>query len=172
MVWTQGIAAQPRPHLIAMCAIYIKNTFINGFEDEDFRVPKGHHSYPPSPRDQRASVCQQTFLEELEKSLSRHTQDGNPVEADEAKSLCNDVATSNERASSMKKGRRRVNRPCKEKRHHYIKFVMRVCTQVEEDPVSFNISNTPLPPSLIANPKKYVFFSSTHSLVSAATVGR
>jgi len=35
---------------------------------------------------------------------------------------------------------------------------MRACTQVEEDPASFNISDVTLPPSLLANPRKYEFF--------------
>jgi len=79
-------------------------------------------------------------------------------EAGEAKSFCDEIETSSEKASSIKRRRRRANRPCKGKIIRYIRFLMRACKQVEEDPASFNISDVTLPPSLIANPRKHEFF--------------
>jgi len=117
-----------------------------------------HHSYPPSPRN-RGTLKKKhlTFLEEFGKYRSHG---GAPVQASEAKSSGDETPTSSEKPASSKKKRRRgrANRPCKGKRDRYLRFMMRVCSEVYEDPTSFNLNNVELPPSLTSDPKKYQFF--------------
>jgi len=148
-----------------VCTIYIKNTFINVFDAEEFKPAKRHHSYPPPPRDQGSSVKHLTFLEELQKAPVYHTHGGAPVQAgevedsgDEAKSSDEEAPISSEKPASSKKRRRRANRPCKTKRERHLRFVMRTCSEVDKDPTSFNLCHVDLPPSLTSNPKKYLFF--------------
>jgi len=142
-----------------MYTVYIKNTFISGF-DENFRVAKRHHSYPPSPRHHGAAVQHLTFLEELEKPPSHQNHGGATVEVGEATSSGDEVPASSETlASSKRRRRRRANRPCKGKRDRYLRFMIRVCSEVCQDPTSFSLSHVAIPPSLKANPKKYRFFS-------------
>jgi len=141
-----------------MLTICIKNTFINGFDTDEFRVVRRHHSYPPSPRNRGTLEKKHlTFLEEFGKYRSHG---GAPVQASEAKSSGDETPTSSEKPASSKKKRRRgrANRPCKGKRDRYLRFMMRVCSEVYEDPTSFNLNNVVLPPSLTSNPKKYQFF--------------
>jgi len=121
-------------------------------------VAKGHHSYPPSPRDQGASVKHLTFLEELQKAPLYYSHGDVPVQTGEATNSGDKTPTSNEKPASSKKKRRRANRPCKGKRDRYLRFVMQVCSEVYEDPTSFDLNHVELPPSLTSNPRKYDFF--------------
>jgi len=142
-----------------MLTICIKNTFINVFDTDEFRVARRHHSYPPSPRNRGTLEKKNlTFLEELEKPPLSHSHGGAPVQASQAKSSGDETPTCSEKPASSKKKRRRANRPCKGKRDRYLRFMMRVCSEVYEDPTSFNLNNVELPPSLTSNPKKYQFF--------------
>jgi len=142
-----------------VCTIYIKNTFINAFDAEEFKPAKRHHSYPPSPRNRGTLEKKHlTFLEELEKPPLSHSHGGAPVQASEAKSSADEAPTSSEKPASSKKKRRRANRPCKTKRERHLRFVMRTCSEVDKDPTSFNLCHVDLPPSLTSNPKKYLFF--------------
>jgi len=148
-----------RAPMEAMRTIYIRNTFINDFDAEEFGGAKGHHSYPPSPRDQGPSVKHLTFLEELQKPPLYHGHGGAPVQAGEEKFSSDEAPTSSEKpASSQKKRRKAKNRACKGKRDRYLRFVMRVCSEVYEDPISFNLNRVELPPSLTSNPRKYQVF--------------
>jgi len=142
----------------AMCSIYIKNTFINGFEAENLGVAKGHHSYPPSPRDRGAFVLQLAQLDLAENLSSHHSHDSALVDVSDVQSSCDEIQASFETHASLKKKRSKTNRACKGKRLRYRKFVERVLHQIDEDPFSFHLGNVVLPPSLAANPKKLFFF--------------
>jgi len=122
-------------------------------------VERRHHSYPPSPR-YRGTLEKKhlTFLEELEKPPLYHRHGGAPVQASQAKSSGDETPTCSEKPASSKKKRRRANRPCKGKRDRYLRFMIRVCSEVYEDPTSFNLNDVMLPPSLTSNRKKYQFF--------------
>jgi len=141
-----------------MCSIYIKNTFINGFEAENLGVAKGHHSYPPSPRDRGAFVLQLAQLDLAENLSSHHSHDSALVDASDVQSSSDEIQASFENPASLKKKRRRTRCPCKGKRLRYRRFVERVYSQIHKDPASFNLGDVVLPPSLAANPKKLFFF--------------
>jgi len=155
-----------------MCSIYIKNTFINGFEAENLGVAKGHHSYPPSPRDRGAFVLQLAPLDLAENLSSHHSHDSALVEVSDVQSSGDEIQGSFEKPASLKKKRGRANRACKGKRLRYLRFVERVLHRIDEDPASFNLGHVVLPPSLVANPKKSFFLLGTGAIVPAASVGR
>jgi len=122
-------------------------------------VAKGHHSYPPTPRDQRAAVQHLTSLEELEKPPSHQSHGGATVGAGEPTSSGDEVPASSEKpSSSNKRLRKQTNRSCRGKRERYIRFVIRVCSEVCQDPTSFSLSHVEMLPSLSANPRKYQLF--------------
>jgi len=86
-----------------MCSIYIKNTFINGFEAENLGVAKGHHSYPPSPRDRGAFVLQLAPLDLAENLSSHHSHDSALVEVSDVQSSGDEIQGSFEKPASLKK---------------------------------------------------------------------
>jgi len=134
-----------------MYTLAIKNTFIHVLESNELRKAKRRHSYPPTPRKWEASVFQ---LPPLEEPVQLPVDDSVPMALSDSTTCFREASPFSGEFMSRRK-KRRVCRPCKGKRIRYNRFVERLCTQVEDDPTSFSLRDVTLPPSIIANPKKY-----------------
>jgi len=130
--------------------ILVKHTFIHFPLPAASTVVQRHSSSPPTFQSEgmteRHSRNAGSSLV-LVRGHYRSSACGSTIES----KMSSEQATFAENDSTQKKKR---TRPCRAKRLRYSRFVAKACTQIEEDPASFDLGSLMFPPSLVANAKK------------------